>query len=147
VNKLAYISFLLLCLGQVHIFSWLYFSLLVVSWTIYLVVTCEGEIYLCLTFLCLLKTPGHQGHLPWALLSKQKEPSYRGDIGQDWFSYASLPLQSLAFILTTNCAITRPLVQRNQATGFKLTQPTPFVLKLSQFSHYKALQSSILTIK
>jgi hypothetical protein len=46
VSKLAYICFLLLCLGQVHLYFWLYFSLLAVSRTICSVVTCEGGIYL-----------------------------------------------------------------------------------------------------
>jgi hypothetical protein len=42
VSKLAYICFLLLCLGQVHLFFLLYLSLLAISHTICSVVTCEG---------------------------------------------------------------------------------------------------------
>ena len=43
---------------------------------------------------------------PRPYLPKQKEPSYRGDIGWDWFKLRQFAPSYLSFILTTNCAIT-----------------------------------------
>jgi hypothetical protein len=99
--------FLLLCLRQVHLFFFGYTLLLVVSRTIYSVVTCEGG-NLSLSYYPLpSQNPRSPGTSPLGLTTlNRKNHPIEVTLGGIGSSYASLTLQSLAFILATNCAIT-----------------------------------------
>ena len=93
VSKLAYISFLLLCLRQVYLSFWGYTLLLAVSRTICLVVTCEGgNLYLSYNP-SPSQNPRSSGTSPLGLtsLNRNNHPIEvtLGGIGS---SYASLPL-------------------------------------------------------
>ena len=109
VSKLAYISFLLLCLRQVHLFFFGYTLLLAVSRTICSVVTCEGG-NLSLSYYPLpSQNHGSSRTSPLGLTTlKRKNHPIKVTLGGIGSNYASLSLQSLSFILATNCVITAP---------------------------------------
>jgi hypothetical protein len=98
VSKLAYISFLLLCLRQVHLPFFGYTLLLVVSRTICSVVTCEGG-NLSLYYNPLpSQNPRSPRTSPLGLTTlNRKNHPIEVTLGGIGSSYASLPLQSLAF--------------------------------------------------
>jgi hypothetical protein len=102
----------------------------------------RGKNFYLAISLCLLKTPGHRGRLPWAYHPKQKELSYRGDSGRI-VSVSPICLSfTFPLLPSTNCAITVKEIRFDTIVMF----PSRFARELVEFSEVVCFFAGFISV-